>query len=158
VKLYYHLVKYNQFLNIFFLVCPIWLPLFPFSLSIAFHRLHPSSIGRDSNPRPFQREPSALTTRPGFSPKYNQFIPNNFIQKFVNSFIGSTLPSRAPRLSWSWSATRSSSAWTTTGSNSFTSQKKTVRSITGLRVNTLGLQNLFTCFSKFAYFDKKSSY
>jgi hypothetical protein len=27
-----------------------------------------------------------------------------------------------------------------------------------LRVNTLGLQNLFTCFSKFAYFEKKSSY
>jgi hypothetical protein len=35
---------------------------------IARHCLYPSIIRRDSNPRPLGREPSALTTRTGFSP------------------------------------------------------------------------------------------
>ncbi len=39
------------------------------------HRLHPSSIQcRGSNPRRLDREPSALTNRPGFSPWFLLFI------------------------------------------------------------------------------------
>ena len=58
------------FLNIFFLVCPIWLPLFSLIFIGLYvcnsqHRLHPSSIRcRGSNSRPLDHELSALTTRP----------------------------------------------------------------------------------------------
>jgi hypothetical protein len=46
-----------------------WLTLFLFhSICYSKHHLHPSSIKRDLNPQPLGCEPSALTTRPGFSP------------------------------------------------------------------------------------------
>jgi len=63
-------------------VCPIWLPIFSFFFHYIINEpglgaeidpgmaLTPfsSSIGCDSNPRPFNCESSLLTTRPDFSP------------------------------------------------------------------------------------------
>jgi hypothetical protein len=64
------------FLNIF-LVCPIRLPLFSLFSGLC-NSLHPSSIRcRGSNPRPLDREPSALTTRPSFSTDSFQFCHHN---------------------------------------------------------------------------------
>jgi hypothetical protein len=68
-----------RFKNYFFLVCPIWLPVF---LSFFYNEPElgvgidpgvaltplPSSIGRGLNPRPSDHEPSALPLDHGFHP------------------------------------------------------------------------------------------
>jgi len=77
-------IRISFFLKFFF-VCPIRLPVFSFFSIIEWTRIgyfnrpgmvltpFPSSTYRmrqDLNPRPFDRESSLLSTRPGFRPSY----------------------------------------------------------------------------------------
>ncbi len=68
IKVY--LPHYTGLIVFFFMVCPIWLPLFSLIFIGLYviasqHHLHPSSIRFwGSNSRPLDHESSALTTRP----------------------------------------------------------------------------------------------
>jgi hypothetical protein len=66
---------------VFFLVCPIWLPLFSIFLYSTSYCLHLSSIRcRGLNPRPLGHESSALTTRPWLSINYQLVNVKTLVQ------------------------------------------------------------------------------
>jgi len=80
----------KNFFLIILLVCPIWLPVFSYfselgvgiDSGMALTPL-PSSIGRGSNPRPSDREPSALPLDHSFCFKETYFMHYKKVDKKV---------------------------------------------------------------------------
>jgi len=92
------------FFKYIFLVCPICLTVF-----LSFQLLNepglgvginpgmalttlPSSIGRDSKPRPSNRESSLLTTRPDFRPKFLGVRAFRYKTEVLDRFYNSSTP------------------------------------------------------------------